>query len=390
MQRVKAVGIDVGKGAVDLCLAHNESPKDWEVTHIEFKVSKGQRWDKCLLDACEGGVVVLEPTGWHLSAPIIALLAPVADVWIADNSITGMIRANHVSPHKTDKQDSRALAWIAREIAAGKTPRRVRQYSDTDRVVHVLRLLCNERLRRSKERTRALNRFKAFAYGIHPGLSPINTRAETYLRYAAEGVVSVADLHAVDLNTAGARRPELIRRRAQTFDIPTDELLLEITQREARRVLALDAEISDLDARITAVLDRPTPLLHITELWRSVPFLNDVGVAALHVATNGRAAHMDEDQFKAATGQYPLLHASGQTQRGKVSRRGYRPAMNALFSTTRLMLADKNNAVYAHYAQVKARKGKGRNAASAKLAKILSAMARNGTTYQYPYKRGEA
>lgn len=126
----------------------------------------------------------------------------------------------------------------------------------------------------------------------------------------------------------------------------------------------------------TRRIDEP-PFSAITARWRTVPHLSDLAIAAFHVATDGLAAELTANQFKASLGVSPRTGISGSIDKSRNSKSGYRPAKDAIFMTVQTMLNPKNNKLSKN--RIKHFYDSGHKAAHCrrKLASILSGIARN-------------
>src|SRR5690606_17661957 len=117
------------------------------------------------------------------------------------------------------------------------------------------------------------------------------------------------------------------------------------------------------------------PLHVVTRRWRTIPNSNDVQLAALHVATHAQVLDMTKDEFRAAVGVNPRTSISGDIDRTRQSRKGYRPARTAMYMWT-LNLCSPNSApnpVRDYYSA----EGRSFAAARNKLARVLWGVARN-------------
>jgi hypothetical protein len=110
---------------------------------------------------------------------------------------------------------------------------------------------------------------------------------------------------------------------------------------------------------------------------------NQSQIAALHVATHGKADQMETEQFKAALGAFPQVKSSGITHESHAHKKGYRPAMNALFIWTLNLVKPTapDNPIRRYFNGGEKNGGKKFTAARAKLARILAAVARSENGY---------
>lgn len=159
------IGIDIGKAAVHVGRAvPGVHPKKYPQARIPLKPG----WPEALLAFCAGAqTVILEPTGWHLSRPVVAVLqAAGLTVYEITHTISHQFRATYFS-NKTDENDCRALAKVAEQVERGDQLRGIKPARIDDDVLN-LRLLLNEDRRLKRETVRAKNRLAAFAHSIDP------------------------------------------------------------------------------------------------------------------------------------------------------------------------------------------------------------------------------
>jgi transposase len=360
------IGIDIGKKWIDVA-RHIDGKHVSRYPHTKISTAAPD-WREQLLTFIQpaaGRVAVLEPTGWHLSRPIIeALQAAGARVFEVTHATSAQIRRAHLS-QKTDANDSRGLAHIAWMVERGDPLRGIKQVSGSDNVLN-LRLLLNRLTRLKRDSVRAQNRIRAYCHAVEPSAKPMH-------------IVSAA--RALDGRMKKQNYPVLAERLKQR-----PVLLNEIIGQDRAR-LALDELAEDTERKI-AIAAQAWP---VAALWSTVPNYTPIYAAALLVATDGAPENLDRDQFTAAVGRYPQHQHSGDGTSSKWSRAGYRPAVNAVFTWSLGLLSPtaKPNHVRDYYAGGKKSGGKSFPNAQSKLCRILSAMARNGTPYHPPTKPDE-
>ncbi len=380
----RAIGIDVGKASIHLAAADPATPPPaWKAYEIPLQGD----WPAELAHyAPPNSLVVLEPTGWNYSLPIARTLEHIgAHVLYTSNHAAEKIRSVHVSQHKTDPNDARALAVIARMHAQGEALRITRHYfTDTTELNADLRALFTLRARTQRQNTQALNRLDTALHAVWPALSQ---KKEHWLQRFAEAgsapPLTRAELEAV-YRHAEAQRAHGNTLRAMLAlvnDVPgwitpppatrqTISILLAELASHAATLETLESEID--------TLTWAEPLRDITGLWWSVPYASTISIAALHIATNCRADEFTADQFRAAVGCHPLRQESGNYSSSRENKAGYRPAKSALHLWTMSLIRQGENPVARYfYEQKKAGKKAAIHSARGKLARVLSGIARS-------------
>jgi hypothetical protein len=99
------------------------------------------------------------------------------------------------------------------------------------------------------------------------------------------------------------------------------------------RIQALDAQTDQISDQVDAMI-HTYPFEVVTRRWEKVIATSVERLATLHVATHGDADRYTEDQFKTALGAFPQIKQSGATTKARSAKKGYRPAMAALFMWT--------------------------------------------------------
>ncbi|WP_198145528.1 transposase [Frankia sp. EAN1pec] len=152
-----------------------------------------------------------------------------------------------------------------------------------------------------KARTQAINQLKAVLVRTEPGLRE---------------------------SLAGLGRTTLVRRCAALDEVePTDTVTAaRYTLRQlATRIVALTAEIEDLNRRLAAVLNR-----HAPALLARVGVGPDTAAALLIVAGDNPRRLTSDRSFAALRGVSPIEASSGKTRRHHLNRGGDRQANSAL------------------------------------------------------------
>jgi hypothetical protein len=344
-QPAVAVGIDIGAKSLMLAFADPLTPpRGWLTLKIEY--NDPDWWRVLLSQIAPNAVVALEPTGWHYSAPIIALLKE-RRVVIANHQLTKWIRSAEVSAAKNDKLDAVALALIALRTYQGSPPRGLQQPNpDMDEHLTRLRLLVNTYARHTRQSTRATNLLHQLAHAIFPTL---NQRFTTWLGLAGRGVVTPAEIVAYTTTADFRALHGTARRHIQSLadSLPTD---LHVSWAAAENInfiveeqLIRSTEVERVRTDIFQTIIAP-PFNVVTELLRTVPMANDIAIAAIHVATNGllitAPQTVTRDRMRALVGLNPITSQSGNLERAKAVKKGYRPALNALYMWTQQLVRD--------------------------------------------------
>lgn len=390
---MRPTGIDVGKHALHVCIIPEDSPqyKKWPVRQVDMTAG-WQRHLRTLVP--QDAVVALEPTGWHYSLPVLRSLQDIgAQVLTVGHSTSKMMRAMHF-PSKTDANDARTLAIIARDWARGTLYEGVSAYDHrmTGPVAELRTLIM---LYRSAKRqiVRLQNRFRSYAHAVDPALS---ARPDTYKRAIRAGAVWPDEIRALAVRLKqrstpvpgyehGVARNALYNLVPDLADLPPlpealRTMLAEAVQDQDR----LQARVLELEEQLTRAI-LAEPIRHISNCWLSVPGAGVYRVAVLHAATYCRPELFTSDEFKAALGAHPNRFSSGEMNRSKNTQKGYRPAKGELHLWAMSLLSKglRPNPVAAYYDGLVERNHKhALPATRAKLARILSGIARNGTTWK--------
>ena len=389
------IGIDCG---VDVLHCALSSDKRTPVHEIDLT---NPAWHERLTKLTQPGMVAaLEPTGWHYAAPVIAALtAAGVRVLLVDHAVTGKQRDLKVAGIKTDKTDAKALAYIAADHLI-EPYKRVREI-DPARIgaAMALRMLIHGYNRADKERTRSINRMRQLAHSIAPVLSQSLT---VYMRALALGISSVSELRRlatycreIDADMKAQRAtvayPEMFKRadsRSKLYALVealpswADNPIAAEALLEEYRFYEIASERKDaLIVRLEQAAYAPM-FAHVTEVWLTIPGASAVRCAILHSATRGEADRMTPNQFKASVGTFPAREQSGAVTRTNAGRSGLRAAKRELHLWTMFLIKDGNNPIAATFAYHKARGEKyAMSKAKAKLAVILSGIARSGAPY---------
>lgn len=334
-------GIDVGAGGVHVAII--DCDYDGEALSIETHQVDfvGQRWWETLSDLIgECTHVALEPTGVY-SRPLLSFFSiahPDLCVLEVSNAVTGRFREAFVSSQKTDKQDARALALIAKDFSDSGRVRGVRLSS---LLTDDLRMLVNYRRSLVKEQTRLKNRFKSLAAGIDPALG---ARSDIWLKSGCrhpDGVLQEFNeaVQNKEVDEYLGRGGHKARKALQNLvDALSPTLLLRpyqmsVIQSTAFRLKQYEDLIASADDSIRRTAFDINPLLF--EAWSGLPYLGDFGAACLLVAARGSLKDFDVNEWRAVVGWRPVRTESGEHSFSSMAKVGYRPAKAAIYMMTR-------------------------------------------------------
>jgi len=327
------LGIDIGRAGFHLSIANrDQSPKKWQVIKFEYANPDWWRGLVGLIDD-QPAIVVAEPTGWHYLAPVAHLIesqCPAAHLYLINHDASRRIRQAYLSrSNKTDEIDSRALAFVALDIASGREPAGIRSNSvRAAQAILELRMHVNEHARLTKLQTRSLNRIEHWCFSIWPALAE---RKKTYIKAALAGAITPDQIRQLAAGQGDQRTLRYIQ--AMIAEVPDFIQCPDVVEQSIRHVLEeyrpLPEAIETAERRITATLDSPH-FIEVVARWRTMPAISDSLIAALLVACKADVLTMTRDEFRAAVGAAPNRSQSGKSDKGKKSRRGYRPALGGL------------------------------------------------------------
>jgi len=327
------IGIDIGRSGFHLSLANrDQSPKRWQVIHFEYENPDWWRGLVALI-ADQPAIVVAEPTGWHYLAPIAALIesqCPNAHLYLINHDASRRIRQAYLSrSNKTDEIDSRALAFVALDIASGREPAGIRSNSvRAAQAILELRMHVNEHARLTKLQTRSLNRIEHWCFSIWPELAE---RKKTYVKAALAGAITPDQIRQLAAGQGDQRTLRYIQ--AMIASVPDFVVCPAVVEQSIRHVIEeyrpLPEAIKTAERRITATLDSPH-FIQVVQRWRTMPAISDPFIAALLIACRADVLTMTRDEFRAAVGAAPSRSQSGKSDKGKKGRRGYRPVLAGL------------------------------------------------------------
>lgn len=218
---------------------------------------------------------------------------------------------------KTDAKDAAVIADQAR-MRRDLHPLRHR-----DETVVALRMLSGRRTDLACDRTRAINRLRSqlleyfpslersFDYAHRRGALVLLTRFNTAAAIRKAGPEKVSTW----LRKQGAYRPDVIAAQAveaaesQYTRVPGEQTGAMIVERVARQVIALDAELDDIEKEIT---DRFREHAYAPAI-ESMPGFGPLLGADFLAAINGDIANYESpDRLAAVAGLAPVPHDSGR------------------------------------------------------------------------------
>ncbi|MBI5670669.1 MAG: transposase [Chloroflexi bacterium] len=369
MSLYSAIGVDIGKDSLTFAFATDSRNRSrWPVRTITYD---NPDWHLKVLELiAPDAIICAEPTGWHYLTPLLTVIEQMttAHLWLASHDASRAARQSAISASKTDEMDARALAYIADRIAHGDPPRNVRAFdSQLEQQVLTLRLYVNKLARLTRESTRLQNQIDAFAHSLWPLLAQ---RKKTYLRLAERGILTprqiknFAVMHIA--RTTAERKADGWNGQTLRFidalarDLPDIEVnpVVAATLHELLVTLrANDAQEVATCQVIHAIVQQP-PFAEVTRRWMTIPACTLDYCAAFHVATHGQAEQYTADMLKAVTGINPLAYSSGQKDSARQSRKGYRPALNAVWTWAMHLVNPRraaDNPVRDYYTELTAR-----------------------------------
>jgi hypothetical protein len=387
----QSIGIDIGKSQIHVSHPSSDNPKDWQVVVLDFKDQPD--WHNQLLSMiADQAVVCLEPTGYHLSAPIANLFKtyrPNASIYHANHSTVGAIRTAHITKQKTDHMDARALALVAWQIGNGGDVRGVRLYNpDLDDQVLTLRVTLNAYNRTQKTATRLKNRLHAFAHHIHPNL---DIAFNTWLKLAMQDVITPVDIANYLLDLQGkvdGRSLTWVKKLSASLPagLETNPTLRAEIKRTADQYHANDLEKAQLAQTIQQLM-LEEPFNTINQRLLTIPYSSTTGNATFIIASNGHILDMDKKEFKACLGMNPINNSSGNKDKANLSKKGYAPAKTELYMWTQSLLTPTapDNPIRRYYERMinTPQKWKPFTSARGKMAMLVSGVANDPEGYKF-------
>jgi transposase len=291
---------------------------------------------------------------------------------------------------KTDAKDAAVIADQAR-MRRDLHPLRHR-----DETTVALRMLCARRTDLSADRTRAINRLRSHLLEYFPSLERAfdyaHRRGALILltRFRTPGAIRKAgpELITAWLRKHGAYRPDVIAAQAITAAqsqhtvVPGEQTGAAIVERLARQVMALDAELDDIEQDITERFREHSYAPAIESMPGFGPLLGAEFVAAI----NGDLANYENpDRLAGIAGLAPVPHDSGRISGNlkrprRYDRRLLRACYLAAYNSIKTSPASRT------FYDRKRAEGKHHNQAVLALARrrinVLWAIIRDETVYQ--------
>ena len=292
---------------------------------------------------------------------------------------------------KTDAKDAVVIADQAR------MRRDLRELHRPDELVVELRLLTAHRRDIAGERTRAINRLRALLLGIFPAL-------ERALDFTNRGpLVLVQHFQTADSITAVGRagleqwlREHKVRPAAKLAEtvtaaadrhrarVPGEAVAADLVARIAASVLAMDAQLADLDEAISAAVQRHPQATVIT----SMVGIGDLLGAEFIAATGGSLAEFaSADHLAGYAGLAPAPRDSGRRTGNLHRPKRYSRQLQRVFYTSALISIQRSAASRDYYDRKRA-EGKRHSQAVIALSRrrvnVLWAMLRDNQPYAEP------
>jgi transposase len=342
-----AIGIDIGKETLHICIAQASNPIAWHVHALDL-TSKSW-YDHILIHIPPHSVVCCEPTGWHYFLPLanhIMARNPLTQIVHVNHQQTTAMRRMYLSKAKTDNIDARALALIAQQIVNSNPIAGVHPYNHNRAVTaHGLRLLINQYIRNTKTNTRTLNQIDAMAHSIAPIFAQYK---DAYINAIAHGAVTpqqiaqLLDKKEIAHQTRSSWKRLLIHLPHIDVNPIIEQAIRNIYEQYAFANGLRDQAISQMHTII-----HTEPFTSITSRWNTVPTIDTLTIASLLVATNGTPHAYTVSQFKSAVGVAPITHSSGKKDSTKREPRGgYRPAGVSIHFLAMRLIQQKTPELY--------------------------------------------
>lgn len=336
------IGLDAAKKSFAISfLVEGVPPAEWPVITIDYKDADWPAQLMYHLD--EDAVIVCEPTGYNLTAPIANLIAhyTTASLWLINNQATGQIRDQHVSRTKTDAMDARALAWAASKIGTPDQPLSARPFDHAgESFTARLRIYIAAYARLNRLRTRYLNQLEIVGFSLWPAIAQ---HKSTWLNAVALNAISPLEIRRLSKNPPKGVSGNIMRHIDKLADklpdIDTDPATRQAITDLYNGLAAIEPAKEEALKNLEAMIYNPQ-LLPVTLCWQSVPNSSSLAIATFHSATHCNVQRYTRNQFKAALGTNPQGKQSGSASKGKQKRSGYSPAAGAIHLWTMTLLKD--------------------------------------------------
>jgi transposase len=295
--------------------------------------------------------------------------------------------------HKSDPKDARV---IADQVRMRDDLRVVRRMRDDD---VELRLLTGRRSEIVTDQTRRAARLRDLLSSIHPELEQavdVTTKTGLWLltRYVTPGEIRAAGRrrllthlgkfgHVKDATLAALTDAALTAAQAQQLRVPGEAVAAELIRDLAQEMLAGREQLTQIDKRISAVLDRHPD----AALIRSLPGMGATLTAELLAITGGLDRFPTGDQLAAAAGLAPVLRQSGKRRYLRRATTGDK-TLKPVFNQSAFIAVGCDPTSKTYYRR-KRDEGKTHHQAVLALARrrinVLHAIIRNRRPYQQPH-----
>jgi hypothetical protein len=393
MSATAAVGVDIGAETIWVA----DSPT---AAVIPIHLSSPDWWEQLIAQVSPGALVACEPTGWHYSAPVIAVLHHTGcKVLQVEHRVTRHVRELRVSAIKNDRTDARALAYIAQQHRDGLPILGVQLVSPhvISRVTE-LRMYIWSYIRADQERTRSTNRLRQLAHSVWPAL---DSSLETYQRAILAGFITPTELRDVAARLekeTGQPKSERVWPHGYEHHTSRANLLRLVEALPdwldgsyMRGIIADEAQVNDYHAHRKDILRdlienlaAAPPFTDLAQLWLTMPGSSLYRIATLLVATHGQPDILTATQFRAAFGAHPHTSESGEDKESEMARQGFRPAKREIHMWVIYLLSSvaPDNPVRRTFQRLKSQGHKNAMAVTrAKLVNILYGIMRTSTPY---------
>jgi transposase len=318
-----AVGIDVAKELHWAAVVHTETGK----TLISRKVVN----DPAAIQELIEQIRVIEAEHGPATAAIDVLggIAGLLQVMLTDAGlqvvhVSGLAvnrarRATRGGEHKSDPRDARVIADQIR--LRGDELRPVTALTQIDAE---LRLLAGRRRELVIDQTRRIGRLRDLLASIHPGLERVldpTNKADAALlaRYVTPAEIRRAGRSRITtyLRTTGRHNAAVLdavvdkalhAAQGQHVAVPGEQTAAEIVRDLAREVLSCRDKLTDLDRRLTDLLDQHPD----AALVQSLPGMGATLTAEFLAVAGGITRFCTGDQLASAAGLAPVLQQSGK------------------------------------------------------------------------------
>lgn len=380
-----ALGLDIGVDGFHICTAREDAtPDKWPVWFLSYRDTP--RWRDALRAMLgKKTICVAEPTGWNYLSPVARVITTQspARLHMIEHSKTGAVRTTLNITQKTDVNDARALASVAWDLHGRPRVAGAWRFDWTEHEQLLeLRFLVNSHYKASADKTRFNNRLKHLGHSVDPALN----FGVAWKLCMSLGVFTPDEILALDpitLTSSGKQRTAIRRLQERlTPDTQVSDSLVASMRETYNNYTHAVARLADLEAAILErVLSSEWGYLYVR--WMTIPMASSVGVAALIVASKGKADKLDFKVFKSTVGAYPQVKESGKVHKSRAAKRGYRPAMKAIHMWAQTLIRDEapDNVVKRYFAGGEKNGGRKFTATKARLVRVLHGVAKDPRGY---------